>query len=297
MKFHINSNGEAGRCKAEKGGCPFGGESEHFTSAEAAREHYEAQMNTPAPTISKSKKAAPSLPVNQTFEEPEYFDFKKEEDRILEGQKGSSPNSDKTEFRKAWDALHDSRYKAKNLTEKRVASALNAGYAGPLKDAISSGVIKSSSEQKRLTDNEQYAVRSISDLPVKYQEKFYALPVRYLTTLTSGKPDSVIAPANMKKLLDIATSVHAKNPEFEPERTHVTPRAQRSEYNEAGAFPIPQMQNTAPETYSLLNEYANQKYGNRKDEFWLTVKSETVNHPKISDFARAEKEFDKKLAS
>lgn len=44
-KFHVNANGEAGACRAEKGGCPFGGEKEHFTSPEAARESYETKMN------------------------------------------------------------------------------------------------------------------------------------------------------------------------------------------------------------------------------------------------------------
>lgn len=43
-KFHINGNGEAGQCKAEKGGCPFGGPEDHFTSIEAAREQAEALL-------------------------------------------------------------------------------------------------------------------------------------------------------------------------------------------------------------------------------------------------------------
>lgn len=56
-KFHINGNGEAGACRAEKGGCPFGSESEHFTTPEAAREAYEARMNeTGLESTSKVKK-------------------------------------------------------------------------------------------------------------------------------------------------------------------------------------------------------------------------------------------------
>lgn len=58
-KFHINGNGEAGSCKAEKGGCPFGGESEHFTSAEAARSAYEAQKS--AENVSQLRKPFPNL--------------------------------------------------------------------------------------------------------------------------------------------------------------------------------------------------------------------------------------------
>jgi len=55
-KFHINGNGEAGQCKAQAGGCPFGGESEHFTTAEAARDAFEARMSEGA-HASTSKKA------------------------------------------------------------------------------------------------------------------------------------------------------------------------------------------------------------------------------------------------
>ena len=47
-KFHINGNGEAGQCRAQAGGCPFGGEAEHFTTAEAARESFEARMGDEA---------------------------------------------------------------------------------------------------------------------------------------------------------------------------------------------------------------------------------------------------------
>lgn len=41
-KFHINGNGEAGKCSAVNAKCPFGGAEDHFTSVEAAREQAEA---------------------------------------------------------------------------------------------------------------------------------------------------------------------------------------------------------------------------------------------------------------
>lgn len=42
MKFHINpATGEPGKCSAERGGCPFGGEDDHYTSKEAARAAFE----------------------------------------------------------------------------------------------------------------------------------------------------------------------------------------------------------------------------------------------------------------
>ena len=43
-KYHINAKGEAGACSAKKGGCPFGGEDEHFTTPEAARASYESKQ-------------------------------------------------------------------------------------------------------------------------------------------------------------------------------------------------------------------------------------------------------------
>lgn len=54
--FHVNPNtGEAGKCEAHNGKCPFGKVEEHFTSAEAARENYEEKMAEKSlPTVTKS---------------------------------------------------------------------------------------------------------------------------------------------------------------------------------------------------------------------------------------------------
>jgi hypothetical protein len=43
-KFHINNSGESGNCRAEKGGCPFGGEEQHYSSAAEAGKAYESKM-------------------------------------------------------------------------------------------------------------------------------------------------------------------------------------------------------------------------------------------------------------
>jgi hypothetical protein len=43
-KFHVNDKGESGQCRAEKGGCPFGGEAQHYSSPEIARQAYELSM-------------------------------------------------------------------------------------------------------------------------------------------------------------------------------------------------------------------------------------------------------------
>jgi hypothetical protein len=73
--YHINSKGEAGKCTAKKGGCPFGDAEQHYTSSEAAREAYEeknekakkesltAWKRKPKPKVSKMP-----APVNATTE-------------------------------------------------------------------------------------------------------------------------------------------------------------------------------------------------------------------------------------
>lgn len=45
-RYHINKKGEAGKCEAEKGKCPFGGDENHFTSLAAARTAFEASQTT-----------------------------------------------------------------------------------------------------------------------------------------------------------------------------------------------------------------------------------------------------------
>lgn len=45
--YHVNKEtGEAGKCSATKGKCPFGGSADHFTSPEAARHAYEQSQST-----------------------------------------------------------------------------------------------------------------------------------------------------------------------------------------------------------------------------------------------------------
>lgn len=43
-RYHINSKGEVGICRAHKGACPFGGDDNHFPTAELARAAYEEEQ-------------------------------------------------------------------------------------------------------------------------------------------------------------------------------------------------------------------------------------------------------------
>lgn len=57
MRYHINpTTGNPGKCSASEGRCPFGGESEHYTSPEAAREAFEkSQSEGPGAELSLSE--------------------------------------------------------------------------------------------------------------------------------------------------------------------------------------------------------------------------------------------------
>lgn len=62
MSFHINSHGEAGKCKAQAGNCPFGGADEHYKSAEEARSAYETAQELQATQgLRKTEKLAPEV--------------------------------------------------------------------------------------------------------------------------------------------------------------------------------------------------------------------------------------------
>lgn len=58
-KFHVNGKGEAGKCSAVKGNCPFGSDDEHYTSAEAARAAFESSMTN----FSEPAKITASQPI------------------------------------------------------------------------------------------------------------------------------------------------------------------------------------------------------------------------------------------
>ena len=55
-KYHINEAGNAGVCNAQSGGCPFGGELEHYDTPEDARTAYEKVMSEGASWNSISRK-------------------------------------------------------------------------------------------------------------------------------------------------------------------------------------------------------------------------------------------------
>ena len=64
MKFHINpENGKISACKALKGGCPFGGDSQHYATKDRAQQAFELSMGAQTQTLNKSELLAASIAV------------------------------------------------------------------------------------------------------------------------------------------------------------------------------------------------------------------------------------------
>lgn len=71
MSFHVNTAGNAGECRAQKGGCPFGSADEHFATAGEARDNFEKNMATETLTATKFKPPVPRFKINGSFAEGE----------------------------------------------------------------------------------------------------------------------------------------------------------------------------------------------------------------------------------
>ena len=63
-RYHINSKGEAGKCSATQGKCPFGGDANHYDSPEKAQQAFELSMasSTVAPVAKKAVARRPAPP-------------------------------------------------------------------------------------------------------------------------------------------------------------------------------------------------------------------------------------------
>lgn len=111
-KYHVNSTtGEAGACKAVKGNCPFGGEAEHYTSAGAARDAYEASMKVAGMTPTKKVKVA-----DREYSGPSVKALRDREVTTIFMERVSSPTS-KAQLKKVLE-LMDQAYANSNTSQR-----------------------------------------------------------------------------------------------------------------------------------------------------------------------------------
>jgi len=79
-KYHINNEGNPGACRARSKPCPFGGDRDHYSSAEEARKVFEDQQELLAtvnigggPALSPASEIALSVPLESLDEQPQWI--------------------------------------------------------------------------------------------------------------------------------------------------------------------------------------------------------------------------------
>lgn len=312
-KYHINPNtGNPGVCRADPSkpnarGCDFDlGESDHYGSAEEARTAFEASMAdeaTPAAAKPVDKRtlrlrAKAAFPTEHSFATVTPFsyeealgaykelrkDFKEEEDGSQESSDGGGV--EELSWREYFDGAYGAARQEGRLNTERYAAALQNDPSDPrsITEVVSSGSVDQSSPRVRLSDDEHNAAEAISMLPKGTQETVYRQPAAFLKVLA----DTPGGNSNVRALAQLSEELRAQNPDFVPGRGEIPPARVSGRRSEGG---VPQMQKMGAYGYGLLQSYATEKFGDRSKEFWLTVESNSVNYPKISDFMRAVKEF------
>lgn len=118
-KYHINHKGEAGRCSAEKGKCPFGGENEHYDTAQTARVAFEANSERSFSLAGKSR--AKRIPgVSKTFNSGEFSIHD-----LVEGDKIKSNHDNSFRVVRLIDLKNTVMY------EGKPHGRVTGGYVGP----------------------------------------------------------------------------------------------------------------------------------------------------------------------
>lgn len=313
-KYHINPNtGNPGVCRADPSkpnarGCDFDlGESDHYASADEARTAYEASMAdeaTPAAAKPVDKRtlrlqAKAAFPTEHSFGTMVAFDYNEareaqqellkglsKEEKIAQGWKDESGVGSGPKWQEYFLGSYGATRRESELNLARYAAALenDATDPRPISEVVASGAVDESSPRVRLNDAEHSAAEAISMLPRTTQEMVYRQPAAFLKVLA----DTPGGNSNARALAQLSDEIRAQNPGFAPRRGEVPPARVSGRRSEEG---VPQMQKMGPYGYGLLQDYARTKFGDRAKEFWLTVESNSVNYPKISDFMRAAKEF------
>ncbi len=306
-KYHINpSTGNPGVCRADPSqpnsrGCDFDlGESEHYASAQEARSAYEAFMEavTTAPVAKPVSKRVQRLqeraevPTQQDFSRMTPFssqEARSARDKLTE-ELGPGERGPWIRGGEKWVEYSDKVSKAaireEELNKARYGAALltHSASSAPMSAVVASGDLDESSPRQRLTDDEEWTVESLSRMPSKLQEAVYRQPPAFLRVLAETPPGD----SNVRALAELSDELRSIDPSYAPSRGEIPPN-RTSGYRSAEG--VPQMQKMGPHGYGLLQSYAKAKFGDRSKEFWLTVESDSVNYPKVSDFMRAVKEF------
>lgn len=69
-KFHINTDGNPGKCRAESNGCPFSSDEDHYSTREEAASAYESSMSSKNVSTHKTAVNTPNAKTDQNPNNP-----------------------------------------------------------------------------------------------------------------------------------------------------------------------------------------------------------------------------------
>ncbi len=293
--YHVNDEGNPGWCHAKRQ-CPFGGIDNHYTSKDAARNAYETRMAAGVlPTAAERAVQIRLAAADTAFGSPAYADHRKISVAIIKLHKKEGEKTAEELRTIQWavssDEL-DAVVKEGKMHQKRLSRLIKADSHKPMAELLSSKNVTSDSPAARLTDRQVLLADAIAHLSGEGKRQLFNLPVSYIKAIETTHAFKNHGTSGIEALVKMAHVVRAQSPSFEPKTGYLPPSRVSGATDPNN---IPQMQNVSPQAYELMKRYVEGKYGlSQSRQFWATVYSESSNYPKISDFVRAEKAFDKR---
>jgi hypothetical protein len=234
-KYHVNkATGEAGACRATKGKCPFGGEAEHFTSREAARQAFESSMAEASAPQSKTKKTwsdwktYPSGALVKGFGATRSFITQTPDKLYLAYPKGYDPTVAGPELygteEEAMDAVAESYgvKKPKVSVKPPTSSPLvpTSGFeAGPLARPDYSKLSPYLQGDRLVEVNEAFENFSVNGVPGDKFEEFHRLMEKAYANVNDGQLDSLdvarILPNEFKRIATTTGTVFVYDEDYD----------------------------------------------------------------------------------
>lgn len=294
-KFHINGKGEAGKCSAQNGKCPFGGEAEHFTSLEAARKHFEQEQSG---SFTKSKDDFDfTTPID--YESKELFDnnkFAKAAEAKMKDYPTPSPER---------SALFSLMAANNRVETYKLLLAYYEDKDMTWDDALKTKNFQEPSKLEQAGLNKQPVAAEaamIASLPLRTKKMIAELPLRYLENFAGEEHKAPYTTAQIAKLAQVAQEVEKNNPGWTKTRDifpevmdnpQWAPERAAGGYNRYKGLAV-SMQRVSPKTQNLLQRYVIDKYGaDKAEDFWQSVRTEQkgYNRPTLSHFFSADKKW------
>lgn len=215
-KFHVNEKGEPGKCSAQNGGCPFGGESDHHASPEDARKAFE-QANAEATfPVKKERKIGELSQLAKTSNNVEILTeaVERGSDRTLRNI-AINPSAPAEILAKAFDRSEDSATKLKlqsnakfpvEKMDKYGLIALRHDRTGRLLKLMSSDDV-TDAQAEIIADHLPMYIEPIVNNPRN------KVSPKVLTRLAENDSYSLMAAIDRNPKYPVADRIHSYSPE------------------------------------------------------------------------------------